>query len=486
MPTLEDYLLNLGDRLGGMETGTVDMDPDTSDSAAQRKIISARLFDLDKQASIHQYKHVWIPRYENWRMVKKNGYGRLAKSRLTAPSSTEAPSGYTLTVWGFGTATIPAYNSNAATIQGLLTAIAGLEGATVTGTYPEFIVDLVSEEYTLEASVGTVESGFGFIEMARPFTKALTQGTTWLMQALLPFENQENFTGLIPAINNALARMTFVDRIPFTVSEDGQQTFELTDYPWLETQDQALALFAPTQWQLSVPFTPPGSSTYTLTVTSHEAMGTTSALAYTATADQIQTALRAIPGCETAEVTGTGTFTITISKFWYYNPTLTASSGTVGTSTITREYPLRRSVSPWRIVLEGQKRFLELDYSFSIGHTIFLEVERPGDSKLCRQTDWQTPGTTWINGYKLKLAGWQDQANLGADEVGAVAFWLAAKAMAQRGPQAERQYWATVEQKAGEAAAGIKLRDLPEDQNPKAGVGNAGTGAWGTKSWGGW
>lgn len=486
MPTLEEYILNLGDRVGGMEVGTVDMDPDSSDSAAQRKIISARLFDLDKGATIHQFKHVYIPEYENARLLKKNGYGRLAKARFTAPSSTEAPSGYTLTVWGFGTATIPAYNSTASVIEGLLTAIAGLESVTVSGTYPNYIVDLVSEEYSLEASAGTVESGFGYVETPRPYTRALTQGMTWVMQALLPFENMENFTGLIPAVNNALARLTFVDRLPFTVTEEDQQTFELSDYPWLETHDQAVALFAPTQWRLEVPFTAPGSSTYTLTVTTHEAVGTTAALAYNATASEIQTALRAVTGLETAEVTGTGPFTITISKFWYYNPTLTASSGTVGTPSITREYPLRRSVSPWRIVLEGQKRYLEIDYSFSIGHTVFLEVIRPGDSKVCRQTAWDTEGTTWTNGYKLKLEGWSDQAALGADEVGAVAFWLTAKAMAQRGPQAERQYWATIEQKAGEAAAGIKLRDLPEDLNPKAGVSNAGTGSWGTKSWSGW
>lgn len=485
MPTLRDYLLNIGDRLGGIERGTVSMDPDSSEQASQRRVISASLFDLDKQATAHQYKHLYVPRYDNQRTISKNGFGRLSKAKFTAPSS----GSYTLTVWGFGTTsslTGGALGSNAAAIQSALTGISGLEAVTVTGTYPDFLIDLVDDEYAIEASAGSIESGFGYTEVTRPFTKALRAGDEYLMLSMLPFYNQDNFTGVIPAINMALASLYFTDRIPFTVEFEGQQTWSLEDHPWLQTQDQVTSLFAPTQWELVVPFTPPGSSTYTLTVTTHEAVGTTAAIAYDASASTVQAALRAVAGLESAEVTGTSPLTITISDFWYYNPVLTASAGTVGTPEIRRQYPVRRSTAPYRVVLEGPKRYLDLDYSYALGHTIFLQVERPGNTKVCRQTDYETEGTTWTEGDNLKLEGYMDQSPLGVEEVGVVAYWRACQSMAKYGPGADRSFWAALSIDAGQAAAGIKLRDLPTDPNPKASASGAGQGTWGTKSWSGW
>lgn len=484
MPYLYEYLKHVGDRLNGMEIDTVSVDPDPSDVAAQRKVISTRLFDLDKQASVHQFKHIWVPRYENQRTIRKNGYGRLPQAYFTAPASGT----YTLTVWGFGTTASLAYNATAQQIQAAIQAAnAQLASFTVSGTYPNYVIDFVSDEYALEASAGTLQSGLGYAEVSRPFTRALRRGDTYLMTALLPFENQDNFTGIIPAINQALARMTFIDRLPFTLTSTDDQTFALDGYPFLETRDQVTALYEPTSWELTTTFTPPASGTYTLTLTTHVTSGPTAALSFDATAAQIQAALRALAGCELLQVTGTSApYTVVLPSTWYYHPTLTASAGTVGPQTRRRLYPLRRAASSFRVVLEGERRYLEIDDVFPTGHTVFLGVEIPGNSKVCPQVDYQTPGTTWTWGSNQTLKGYYDQAVLGVEEVGTIAYYYACKTMASRGPATDREFWLAQEFKAGQAAASIKLRDLPDDPKPQASALWSGVGGWGTKGWGGW
>lgn len=486
MPTLGDYLENMGYRMGGYESVTVSVDPDSSDLTAQRLVISSDWFDLDKKASVDQFKHVYVPRYANARTIRKNGYGRYSKHRFTAPSS----STYILTVWGYGSTSSLAYNASSSTIETAIKAIsADLAGITVTGTYPEFVIDLVDEDITIETDSGTIYGGLGYNEVTRPFTRALRRGDQTVVSALLPFVPQDGWTGMIEAVNMALARMPYTDRLPITITDDETaNSIDITTlYPSIKTQSQIKALYNPTQWRMTASYTPPGSSTYTLTVTTYTALGTTAAIAYNASAATVQSALRAISGLELVEVTGTSPLTIVLPSTWYYNPVLTASAGTVGTTTVERLYPLRRSVSPFRLVLEGHRRILEIDDTWPVGHTLFIQAERQGDSSIAYQTDYQTAqSTTWTEGEGLRLVGWSDQAPLDVNDVGAVAYWLACVQMMSKGPEADRKFWAEQELRAGQAAVSIKLSDLPVDPGLKSSVGLSGQGTWGTKGWVGW
>ena len=460
-------------RLGSYQTVTVAIDPDVTDSAAQRKVITSDAYSIDKTSPHLGQASLWVSRYGDGNKVRTNSYVALAKAVLDPPTS----GNYTIRLYGYGTTGTLTSASTASDVQTAIRAVsASLTSVTVTGTDPMTIAALPSSSVTLEfvrgtATTGSITQGLASFEAVRPFSSGLRFGDTVEILAKYPAHDEAGLVGMNNLINQALDRLWFVDLLHFH-SEDAdsdQVTFSLSAYPWLKTRRQVLRAYAPCRWSHTFSYTVPGSS-HTLTLDVGFASNlTTSSLAGSATAAVIETAIESSLSSNsvlgTVTVTSNGTTrTVLIEDSPFADLALTVSSGATVTTTRERTEDLRFT-DGWRLKYHGEELFVEWDGAFNRGETWYLEVYRPGRTWIAPQTDYQTVGTTWASstvGFEDDL----DQCAIDTNEVAAVAHYLACRQLELYGPSQEKQHWKEERLRAAYIAAQCKSLDLPTNDEP--------------------
>jgi hypothetical protein len=488
--TLRDYREEVGKRAGGFYRGTVSINPDLTDALAQRSILCGDLFDLDKGSKGFSGSFAWVGKYKDQRRVRENGYRSLAYTVYTPPTSGT----YTLTFYGFGVTAPIAFNANTTAIQTAISTVnPNLTAVTVSAVGSNIILSL-PDTIDMEISNGTMisQGGIGALEVNRSFTRALVLGDEFEIHGKIPVTDQDSLQGLNTFINMALHRVWFIDRFPITPGHNsrGVQTFfGLSEYDWLTSSKQIQAVFSPTDWTLVSIFTPPLSSTYTLSLTMGTGVYTTAPLAFDATGAQIQTALNAaLVGSNTnvtvAPTTANATYTLTISSTRYATPTFSASAGTITNTRTMNASPYRSSMT-WNFQADGESPYLDNYYGAQEGESFFVEAYRPGYSWIAPQASYGVKGTEW-SASRVGLVDDYDQAVPPLEDVGVVAYALMAKHLSLTGPQSETEYWRREAKDAAAEAGLIKFLDGVLDDKPRGGGFGAG-GGWGSKGyWGRW
>ena len=474
MPTLREYREAVANMLGGYVRNTVSLDPDPLDTLAQRSILSAYLFDADKGSKGMAGQFAWVGKNRDQRRIRENGYRSLAYAVYQPPTS----GSYTLTFYGYGTTDPPFdWDADAGTIA---VEVNGLDPAlgrvTVTANGPVFVLSL-PDIIDVEISNGTMisQGAVGAVEVNRGFTSALRRGDEFEIHAKLPVLDYDNVQGLNTLINSALQEMWFIDKFPITPYRNarGVRTFYgLTDYNWLVSHTQIIALYSPTLWTNTATFTPPASGSYTVL---YEVAGSTkvsSSIAYTATGEQIQTALNS-SGFTGVTVTPTGvssTYTFTVAETWFATPSFSVSSGTIVNNIEMLDTPARYP-NVWKFQYDGENPYID-NYMGPEGYSFLIEAYRQANTWICPQTSYGTPGTIWVpsttglvDDYDMAIPSVKDVAN--------VTYNLACKQLMLVGPGNETDYWAREQAKAARAAAATKIFDLPMNTNPRGGIYNS-------------
>lgn len=466
-------------RLGGYQTITVSIDPDVTDAAAQRKVISTDLYSIDKTSPHLGQANLWCGRYNEGNKVRTNSYAALAKAVLTPPTT----SNYTLKIYGYGqtdTGSPLTPASNAAAIQTAIRNVsASLSSVTVTGSSsPYTIANLPSASVTIELvrvtasdTTGSVTQGLSYFDAIRPWSVGLPAGTEVELLAKYPAHDDAGLVGMNALINQALERLWFIDLLHFTSTDaDSEQVvYSLASYPWLKTRAQILRVYAPCQWEYAATYTVPGSS-HTLSIdVGHGSSYTTDSLAGSATADAIQTALRTlfsendVQGTVTVTANGTSR-TVTVTDTRYADMDLTVSTGAAVTDVRTRTEALRFT-DGYRLKYLGEALEIEWDLPRQRGETWYVEVYRPASTWTCPQTDYQTLGTTWASaddGLENDL----DQCVPDLHEVVSVVHYLACRQLSLYGPSQESKFWRDESRRAAAVAAYLKSLDLPKNDEP--------------------
>lgn len=459
-------------RLGGYTTVTVALDPDVTDAAAQRKVITSDLYSIDKTSPHLGQGALWVGRYDSGNKIRTNSYVALTKAVLDPPTS----GNYTIRIYGHGTTGTLTSASTSSDIQTAIRNVAAsLTAVTVTGTDPMTIANLPSASTTLEfvpgtAVGGTISQGMVSVEAVRPFPTALRYGDTVEVLTTYPAHDEAGLVGMNTLLNQALDRLWFVDLLHFH-SEDAdsdQVTFSLSAYPWLKTRKQILRAYAPARWEHTFTYTVPVGS-HTLGIDVGQADDLEPAFAGSATATTIQDELRsafAVNGVQGSVTVGghSTTRTITVTDSPYADMALTVSTGATVTATHERLEDLRFT-DGWRLRYHGEELFIEWDGSWNRGETWYLEVCVPGKCKIARQTNYQTVGTTWeytTDGFEADL----DQCAIDTNEVAAVAHYLACRQLELYGPGQEKGHWKDERMRAAFIASQCKSLDLVTNDEP--------------------
>lgn len=470
MPTRARVREQIAQRLGSYQLVTVSLPPDVTESAAQRLILSTDLFDGDRPVSSYGDSWAWVGRYGDGRRIKRSSYRSTNYAFLTAPvSALGADEAFTLSFYGFGTTdeiTLSgSASTRASTIETAITSISGLESYTVSSiTTTTFKINMSSATVNIEISNanGSVSSGIGSVEATRPFRYGLPLGTDVELHHKIPAHTADGFVGLNDLINQALARLCFVDRLQYTATETDTTVFEITD-PWLTTRNQIICAYLPSTRSFTARYTPPGSGSFTLTIDLGLETDVTTTQVYTVSASALETAIQSAQATAGHAANATvsssgGVFTIEIPETLYASPSLTADTGTLGAQSSTRTQQQFR-FDGWRLAFDGERRFLELDTGFAPGETVELEVYRPCHTWICTQEDYQTEGTVWTSstvGFQNDL----DQSPGDEDAIVAITHYLACRQMATQGPASDVKYWQAEAQRAAGIAAQIKLFDV--------------------------
>jgi hypothetical protein len=485
--TLRDYRAEVARKLGGFYRSTVSLNPDISDSLAQRSILSGELFDLDKGSKGFANHFVWVGKYGDQRRVRENGYRSLAYSVYTPPASGT----YTLAFYGYGTTTPLAFNADVATIATAIAAASpNLTAVTVSLQGTDILLGL-PDTIDMEISAGTmnVQGGVGAIEVNRSFTRALRTGDEFEIHSKIPVTDQDDLQGINTFINMALARAWFIDRFPITPGRNarGVHTFHgLSGYNWLTSPKQIIAVYEPTDWSLVGTLTPPASDTFTISLTLGTGVYSTSSIAFNATGAEIQEALDAalVGSGVTVTVSPTtpnATYTLTINTTRYASISFSTSAGTMVNARTMLTSPVRSGVG-WNYQADGEAPYLDNYYGASEGDSFFVEAYRPGSTWKCPQASYGVLGTEWV-ATNDGLTDDYDQAVPPVEDVAAIAYAYLTKHLSLTGPQSETDYWKKEAKDAAAIAASIKLYDLPYQDKPRGG-GMIGRG-WGSKGyWG--
>lgn len=466
-------------RLGACQTLTVSANPDTTDAAAQRKVISTDLYSIDKTLTALGQANLWVGSLNEGNKIRSNSYTAVAKAVLVEPTT----STYTLTLYGYGTtSTLDPAVDTGSTIQTAIRAVAsGLSTVTVSPSSAAsvYTITLPSASITLELTrvgtpsdtTGSVTQGLASVEAIRPFTTALTRDTLVHLFAKYPPDDRDGLVGMTTLVNQALARLWFIDQLHVhsTDADSQQVSFSLDAYPWLKTRSQIIRVYAPVRWKHTFSYTVPGSS-HTLTLdVGYASTVTTASLAGSATASAIQTAisdtLTANDAVGTVTVTSNGsTRTVTVEDSQYADWALVVSTGAAVTTTRERMDDLR-FVDGYRLRFHGETLTLEWDFPWQRGQTWFLEVYRPADTWTCPQTSYGVEGTTWATST-AGLVNDYDQCVTDLGEVASMAHYLACRQLALYGPGQESKFWRDEQRRAALIAAQVKSLDLPMDNEP--------------------
>lgn len=471
MPTQQRYRSLVAQRIGGYQSLTVSLAPDVTSSEAQRLILSTDLYDTDRPASSFGDAWAWVGRYGDGRRIKRSSYRSTSYSYLISPTTGASDEAFTLSFYGYGTTGsinltgIVSASTRASTIETAITSISGLASATVSAiSTTEFKITLPQSTITVEISNdnGSVTCGIGSIEATRPFRSALPIDSQVELHTKVPVHNADGLVGLNALINQALARLSFIDRLQFTADDTDTLVFDV-DEDWLTTRPQIIQAYLPVSRSYAVTYTPPVSGSFTLTLDLGKASNAQVTQTYTVSASALQTAIQAAQSTighqANATVTSAlGVFTITVPETLFAAPSLTASTGTVGTATIARNDTQYR-FDGWRFIFDGEKRSIELNAAFGSGETWELEVYRPCHTWVCPQTDYLTEGTLWQSS-SVGLTNDLDQAFGDEDAVVAITHYLVCRQMATQGPSSEVKYWQAEAARAAQIAAQLKLFDI--------------------------
>lgn len=478
MATRSQILAEVLRRLGSYRQITVSLDADVSDGAAQRKIVSSDLYDIDKTSPSLNDVNTWVGRYNEGRRIRRQTFAPINKIVLTQPNAA-----YTLKVYGYGTSSSISTPATAteSDIQTAITGIqAGLSAVTVSGsTGGPFTITMPSASTNIEiitaGTGGSISMGMASVEVVRPFSNGLPAGTPVILSTKIPIEDDNGLVGVNTLINQALQRLWFINLLHFTSRDanSDQITYEVGSlYPWLKSRTQIIRAYAPVEWEYTGAYSTP-VTTYQLWIdfgTSPVANPyATDNLASTASASDIQSAIQAVMSANsiqgTVSISGSGpTRTITISNTLYADLSIALSTG--GTVTETHEQTgIRRWIDGWRLRYNGEKLEIEWDTPFEIGQTWFLEVYQDGSTWIAPQTDWQTLGTTW-GSSTTGLVNDLDQTPIDTLEAAAVTHYLACRQLVQQGPALETRFWRTEATRAAAIAAWVKSLDLPSSREP--------------------
>lgn len=460
-------------RLGSFQTITVEVDPDVSDAAAQRKVITSEAYGIEKTSPNLGQACLWSGRYNDGNKVKTNSYTRIAKATFVPPSA----GNYTIRIYGYGTTGTLTSASNAAAVQTAIRAVStSLNGVTVTGTTPMTIAALPSADVSLEyvkgtATTGSITQGLSSFEATRPWSSGLVYGDVIELLPKYPAHDENGLVGMNTLINQAMGRLWFVDTLHFT-SEDAdsaQVVYSLASYPWLKTRRQIIRAYSPCPWSHTFSYTVPvGSHTVSVDV-GFASVVTTGSIAGSAAASVIQTAIQtavaAAGAVATVTVTANSTTrVVVIENTMFADMALTVSTGATVTTTHERNWDLRWT-DGYRLKFHGEELFIEWDLPWPRGYTWYLEVYRPCQTWICPQTNYLTEGTTWASstvGFENDL----DQCVVDTNEVASVTHYLACRQLELYGPGQEKKFWQEERMRAAQIGAQVKSLDLPRSDEP--------------------
>lgn len=467
--TLREIRQTLSRKLGGFNSGTVSLAPDSTDALAQRSILSSKLYDADKGTKGFSGHFVWIGKYGDERRVRESGYRALPYVVYAPPTSGT----YTLTAYGYGTTSSLAYNASTATVASAMSAIGnGIGTVSVTEDADGNYVVALSDIIDVELSAGTVlaSGSIGALEVNRAFTRALQIGDEWELHAKLPVEDSDEVQGLNWCINFAARKLFTIDKFPITPVRNvtGAQTYiGLTGESWLRDRKQIIAVYEPVEWEINATLTPPASGSFVLSIDNATATGTTGSLDFAATGQDIQDELDGLGMSgltfTVSPLTSAASYTITVERTWYAQLEISTTSGTIAQTATMLQSP-RLYPNVWNFGYDAEKPYLDNMYGQE-GRSFLVEAVRQSHTWVCRQSAYGTLGSIWSSSTD-GLTDDYDQIDVLLDDIVAVAYAYACDQLASVGPGSDRGYWADEAKKAHRVAAGIKMFDMPIQEKP--------------------
>lgn len=465
MPTTDDYCQRLAQKLGILETGTTTLEPDLlTETDAVRVIVSESLYDSEGESDKFAGCFAFIPIDAQVARCHGNGFSMAEITRYTQPVSGV----WDLTLVGYGTTATFTAPVSAATVQAAIRDIAGFEDATVSGT-SIFQINLGSENpVDILSSFGTIVTrAVGRVRVTKPFSWILLLNRAFRITGPLPWVDYDGWKGLRSFVNDALGQTPFVYRVPLTATRADQRVFDLAaEVNWLKLRKQVIGLYSSGLYAWTASFTPPGSSTYTLSLRLGATTYTTASLAFSASAGAVQAALATAIADTGVSITVSGTSpkTISIASSCLYPLIVTASAGTVG-SQATTELTEPDFLGPGgAFSYRNGFPVFEADPFVSTTETRFLACYRRSSTWVAPQTDWQTPGPT--SGYAASTTGLvslSDQAQPDVEIIANLAYAMACEYLWDR---TKDDAWAKKLTRVGQQALWANVFDSQEDRNP--------------------
>jgi len=461
--------------------GTVTLDPDLTDRDAARSLISAKLYDDEKLSGAFGSQYVWVPRWSDQRRTLTRGYRVRYATVFTPPLE----GSYRLQFYGYGqTRELPAATGPATVEREVHELDPDLADVEVESDPLGLLLHLPFR-IGIGSTAGQMvaQGGVGICLVSRDFSVPLRKGTRYLISPRMPFETEDELTGLHECINLALADIRETDLLPVASDLPASQrsgVIRLADIaPWLESE-AVLGFYAPTEWLSVTTFRPPTSGTYVLQPhTALEWASTPTPFTPSSTGAEIESALRAVAATALIRVEPQGVAS-EYQIMWqsmYHRAIVTASAGAV---TAYRSDRLRDPY-PTTILPTFRADFEAGTFSdpgYAEDQSWFVQCRRPTYTRICPQTyprrsDGQLdtskepiPGTVWVESVS-GLVHDLDQARPSVEKVAPAALRYACLALAAVAPAGEAQRW---EQMAARTATSAAARVIYGKQSRRPGA----------------
>ncbi len=458
MPTLREYVNAVSEKLGGYQECVVSLDPDPTDPIAQRSIISAELYEAEKQGTEYSGRYVWVGKYRNQRRIRRNGYSTINSIGFKPPDDGT----YAINIYGFGTTKILGSRSTATQVRDAIKALEPeyFDNLDVISSNGRFIIKLPADSIDLEPTRGDVfaTGGIARLETTSGFTKALKTGDVVDLHAKLPLLDADGYTGLLKHINGALERIEFRDVFPISPNQSGIYTRE--SMFWVQEPEQIEAVLGPAEWRYEATITPPTVGTFTVTLRLSDVTITTDvidaeALDANSVIDAISAAFvaagRSNPFTMVTDSAAPWVTIVTIPTTRYASHKVLVSSGTAVDRYDLLVEPTPVSFSP-RILQDAPSFHLFAQQFGETGSSFYISGTRKANTWIAPQAEYGVPGTMWQDST-TGLFNDYDQAQPSLEDVRTVAYWLATQHLGSIGPQAETAYWKNEAQRAAVAAA---------------------------------
>lgn len=465
--TTDQYVQRLAQKLGVYERGQTSTYPDyLTDPAAARVLVAASLYDSEGETDKFANCYAFLPQTGQVARCHRDGYSLAEATVFTPPTSGV----YGIVLQGYGVTSNLNYNDTAATVQATVRAVAGFEDATVYAPGDGTLVLDLGTTNAVDAFISNstmLSRGLGRVLVTRPWSAVPVSGTTFEITSYLPRTDYDGWKGLRSFVNEALAQTPFVYRIPLTATRADQNVFDLrAEVDWLKLRKQVIGLYSSGEYDWTATFTPPGSGTYTLSLTVGATTYTTASLAFGASAATVQAAIAVALGSVpvTVVVTGTSPLTLAISTSRLYPLVLAASSGTVGTQTTT-EVTEPDFIGPGGVfAYRNGFPVFECDPFSSVTETYFLACYRRSSTWIAPQTAWNTPAADAAFASSTSgLVGPSDRAVPDTEIVANLAYAMVCEYLYDR---TRDDAWAKKLARVGQQALYANVFDSQEERNP--------------------